>query len=107
MLRPCRLVLVVALGLAACQPSGGCTGAYCGTLVFASVGEPDILLPPSTQQVVSRDIEEQLFLKLADIGLSTNTVGDEDFQDVRIAVEVRSPDAIHDLGPAQHLIRMP
>jgi len=29
---------------------------------------------------VSRDIEEQLFLKLADIGLSTNTVGDEDFQ---------------------------
>jgi peptide/nickel transport system substrate-binding protein len=44
------------------------------------VGEPDILLPPSTQQAVSRDIEEQLFLKLADIGLTTNTVGDEDFQ---------------------------
>ena len=54
-------MLVVALGLAACRPSGGCTGAYCGTLVFAAVGEPDILLPPSTQQVVSRDIEEQLF----------------------------------------------
>src|SRR6185295_18935832 len=83
MLRPRRLVglmLVVALGLAACRPSGGCVGAYCGTLVFAAVGEPDILLPPSTQQVVSRDIEEQLFLKLADIGLTTNTLGDEDFQ---------------------------
>ena len=73
-------MLVVALGLAACRPSGGCTGAYCGTLVFAAVGEPDILLPTSTQQVVSRDIEEQLFLKLADIGVSTNTLGDEDFQ---------------------------
>ena len=78
---PRRFVLVLAaLGLSACQRSGGCTGAYCGTVVFAAVGEPDILLPPSTQQVVSRDIEEQLFLKLADIGLTTNTVGDEDFQ---------------------------
>ena len=76
-----RLVFVAAtLALAACQRSGGCAGAYCGTLVFTAVGEPDILLPPSTEQAVSRDIEEQLFLKLADIGLSTNTVGDEDFQ---------------------------
>jgi len=85
MLRPRRLVVVVAaLGLvgvaSACQRSAGCTGAYCGTLVFAAVGEPDILLPPSTQQVGARDIEEQLFLKLADIGLTTNTIGDEDFQ---------------------------
>ena len=85
MLRPRRLVVVVAaLGLVgaatACQRSAGCTGAYCGTLVFAAVGEPDILLPPSTQQVAARDIEEQLFLKLADIGLTTNTIGDEDFQ---------------------------
>jgi len=78
---PGRLVLVGAVALlAACERPGRCTGEYCGTLVFASVGEPDILLPPSTQQVASRDIEEQLFLKLADIGLTTNTVGDEDFQ---------------------------
>jgi peptide/nickel transport system substrate-binding protein len=83
MLRPRRLVLVVAaLSLASCQRPAGCTGEYCGTLVFAAVGEPDILLPPSTEQSVSRDIEEQLFLKLADIGLSTNTVGDEDFQPI-------------------------
>src|SRR6266550_5114176 len=85
MLRPRRLVVAVAaLGLVgaatACQRSAGCTGAYCGTLVFAAVGEPDILLPSSTQQVAARDIEEQLFLKLADIGLTTNTIGDEDFQ---------------------------
>src|SRR5258705_3457380 len=83
MLGACRLMclmLVVALFLTSCQRSGGCTGAYCGTLVCAAVGEPDILLPPSTEQAVSRDIEEQLFLKLADIGMSTNTVGDEDFQ---------------------------
>jgi peptide/nickel transport system substrate-binding protein len=78
---PGRVVLAGAVALlVACERPGRCTGEYCGTLVFASVGEPDILLPPSTQQVASRDIEEQLFLKLADIGLTTNTVGDEDFQ---------------------------
>jgi len=78
-----RLALVLAtlvLGSTACQRAGSCTGAYCGTLVIGAVGEPDILLPPSTQEGVSRDIDEQLFLKLADIGLSTNTIGDEDFQ---------------------------
>ena len=80
---PRRLAFVLAtllLGSAACQRSGTCTGAYCGTLVFTAVGEADILLPPSTEEATSRDIEEQLFLKLADIGMSTNTIGDEDFQ---------------------------
>jgi peptide/nickel transport system substrate-binding protein len=37
-------------------------------------------LPPSTEDIVARDIGEQLFLKLADVGMSLNTVGDEDFQ---------------------------
>jgi peptide/nickel transport system substrate-binding protein len=82
MIRPRRRVFVMAavIGVAACQRPVGCTGAYCGTVVIAAVGEPDILLPPSTEQAVSRDIEEQIFLKLADIGPSTNTIGDEDFQ---------------------------
>lgn len=57
-----------------------CSGAYCGTLVFVTPNEPDILLPPVSQQVGTRDIGDQIFLKLADVGLSTNTVGDEDFQ---------------------------
>ncbi|MGH7605924.1 MAG: ABC transporter substrate-binding protein [Gemmatimonadales bacterium] len=78
-----RLMLVSAAlaGLAACErPAGGCSGPYCGTLIMAAVGEPPTLLPPSTEEVVARDIAEQLFLKLADVGMSTNTVGDEDFQ---------------------------
>jgi peptide/nickel transport system substrate-binding protein len=72
------LCAVVALG--SCERRGGCTGEYCGTLIFAAVGEPGTLLPPTSEDVVARDIDEQLFLKLADVGLSTNTVGDEDFQ---------------------------
>src|SRR2546422_702249 len=74
------LAALVVVALGACERRGGCTGSYCGTLIDAAIGEPGTLLPPSTEEVVARDIEEQLFLKLADVGMSTNTVGDEDFQ---------------------------
>src|SRR6059058_6422585 len=77
------LTTLAAAGLVAitsCERRRGCAGEYCGTLVFAAPGEPDILLPAVTQQQYAQDIAGQLFLKLADIGLSTNTVGDEDFQ---------------------------
>src|SRR5213083_3431725 len=77
------LTTLAAAGLVAitsCERRRGCAGDYCGTLVFAAAGEPDILLPPVTQQQYAQDIFEQVFLKLADLGLSGNTVGDEDFQ---------------------------
>jgi peptide/nickel transport system substrate-binding protein len=76
-----RFVLagLLLVALAACAPRGGCTGEYCGTLVFASVGEPEILLPPVVQSAAADAVGSQLFLKLADLGLSTNTIGDEDF----------------------------
>jgi peptide/nickel transport system substrate-binding protein len=64
----------------ACERRGGCTGPNCGTLINAAVAEPATLLPPSSEDIVSNDIDEQLFLKLADVGMSENTVGDEDFQ---------------------------
>src|SRR5437016_1967160 len=77
--RSLHIVLaVVAPG--ACERRGGCTTAGCGTLIDAAVVEPPTLLPPSTEDIVASDIAEQLFLKLADVGMSTNTVGDEDFQ---------------------------
>jgi len=72
-------ILAVAT-LAGCERRGGCTGSYCGTIIDAAIAEPLTLLPPSTEEVVANDIGEQLFLKLADVGMSTNTVGDEDFQ---------------------------
>src|SRR5438132_5696187 len=76
-------ILVAALvagAPSACERRGGCTGSYCGTLIDAEVGEPGTLLPTSTEDIVAREMEGQLFLKLADVGMSTNTVGDEDFQ---------------------------
>ncbi|MGH7568376.1 MAG: ABC transporter substrate-binding protein [Gemmatimonadales bacterium] len=83
-LRPARQSALLLAGclvfVAGCERRGGCAGPYCGTLVFAATGQPDILLPPVTDVAVSRDIYSQIFLKLADLGMSTNTVGDEDFQ---------------------------
>jgi peptide/nickel transport system substrate-binding protein len=78
---PARLIrasLVVAL-IGGCARKEGCAGAYCGTVVFASVGEPETLLPPVVQSSPARDVSDQLFLKLADLGPLTNTTGDEDF----------------------------
>ncbi len=65
--------------LIVCTARGGCSGDYCGTLVIAATGEPDILLPPIIQLAIARDVSDQLFLKLADVGMSANTIGDDDF----------------------------
>src|SRR6266571_5209537 len=71
------LVAGVLLGsLASCARRGACTGDYCGTVVIAAAGEPDILLPPVTELSTSRDVYDQLFLKLADLGMSGNTIGE-------------------------------
>src|SRR5260370_27761987 len=82
--RPARLSTGAALAglllFAGCARKGGCVGAYCGTLLIAAAGEPDILLPAVSDFAITRDVTEQLFLKLADLGMSGNTVGDEDFQ---------------------------
>src|SRR2546425_192170 len=80
---PSATVRLAALGvllLVACARREGCTGDYCGTLVIATAGEPQSLLPPLLTAAVDQAVSDQLFLRLADIGRSTNTVGDEDFQ---------------------------
>jgi peptide/nickel transport system substrate-binding protein len=73
--------LLLAL-IGACARRGGCAGDYCGTLVIAATGEPDVLIPPVSELAITRDVGDQLFLKLADLGPSGNTIGDEDFQPV-------------------------
>src|SRR5205809_5047970 len=75
-----RLTALSVLLLVACAHREGCTGDYCGTLVIATAGEPESLLPPVLTAAVAQDVSVQLFRKLEDIGPSTNTVGDEDFQ---------------------------
>lgn len=79
-MRSLGLAAILLVTFTACERGTGCRGEYCGTLVFAAAGEPDLLLPPSSFLALSRDVHDQIFLKLADIGMSQNTVGDADFQ---------------------------
>lgn len=73
-------ILLIVAALGSCERRPLCQAPDCGTLVDAAIGEPGTLLPASTEEITARDIGEQLFLKLADVGMSMNTVGDEDFQ---------------------------
>src|SRR6266699_1897710 len=75
-LLPLAALCLLATGA---RPTAACSGDYCGTLVFVSGGQPDILLPPVSVSALSRDIHDQIFLKLADIGMTLNTVGDRGF----------------------------
>jgi peptide/nickel transport system substrate-binding protein len=84
---PARLTVRLVGGLllalvGSCARRGGCGGDYCGTLVIAATGEPDVLIPPVSELAITRDVVDQVFLKLADLGPSGNTIGDEDFQPV-------------------------
>src|SRR5437879_8608702 len=67
-----RLTALSVLLFVACAHREGCTGDYCGTLVIATAGEPESLLPPVITSAVGLAVADQLFLKLADIGLSTD-----------------------------------
>ncbi|HET7252073.1 MAG TPA: peptide ABC transporter substrate-binding protein [Gemmatimonadales bacterium] len=74
-------VLLPALlaALSACKGRGGCTTEYCGTVVFAATGEPTTLLPAVATMALERDVHDQIFLKLAEIGMDAGTFGDSGF----------------------------
>src|SRR3954470_8398182 len=81
-MRPSRLILPTLLLALACSRAepGTCSGEYCGTIVFAAIGEPVTLLPTVSDEAIDRDVFSQVFLKLADIGPDGNTVGDGGFE---------------------------
>jgi peptide/nickel transport system substrate-binding protein len=54
-------------------------GPIGGTIVVSSAADADILLPPLTLTLQGRQVVDQIFDNLADIGSSLNTVGDVGF----------------------------
>lgn len=72
-------LVLTALAAAGCTRRGGCSGEYCGTLVFAAIGEVTTLLPPVSDASVDRDVFDQLFLRLADLAPDGGTIGDSGF----------------------------
>ena len=77
-------LLMLSVILAACSPEGGmparaAKGRVGGTIVLSSAADADILLPPLTMTLQGKQVVDQIFDNLADIGLSLNTVGDAGF----------------------------
>ncbi|MFN8582621.1 MAG: peptide ABC transporter substrate-binding protein [Gemmatimonadaceae bacterium] len=76
------LLGATALGLVSCQGGetrGGSTGADGGTVIVAAPAEAETLLPPLVTSIAAKQIVDQLFDFLADIGPNLNTVGDAGF----------------------------
>lgn len=77
--RATAVLPAIFVALAGCSSRGGCTTEYCGTVVFAAIGEPTTLLPAVTTAAIERDVFDQIFLKLAEIGRDGGTFGDSGF----------------------------
>jgi len=78
------VLLIASVLLIACSPDGGTTaraakGPIGGTIVMSSAADADILMPPLTLTLLGKQIVDQIFDNLADIGPSLNTVGDAGF----------------------------
>jgi peptide/nickel transport system substrate-binding protein len=77
-------VIVIAGFVAGCADShaesGRSASSFGGTIVISASAEPDILFPPLTLSVQGKQIVDQVFDNLADIGSQLNTVGDAGFR---------------------------
>jgi peptide/nickel transport system substrate-binding protein len=83
-MRRLRPFSIYSLTVAACFIASNCNrrgtcGDYCGTLVVVSANMVTSLLPAVSVNNTEDGVAGQVFLKLADVGLSGNTVGDADF----------------------------
>ncbi|MDB4905604.1 MAG: ABC-type transporter, periplasmic subunit [Gemmatimonadetes bacterium] len=85
------LPTLIALALAACSGGDGkgaattttatsVTGDNGGTLVLATGGDADILFPPLVSTATGRQVVDQVYDHLAEIGNDLNTVGDVGFR---------------------------
>jgi peptide/nickel transport system substrate-binding protein len=79
-----QALLILFGALVACSSDAGTAksaakGPVGGTIVVSSAADADILLPPLTLTLQGRQVVDQIFDNLADIGPSLNTVGDAGF----------------------------
>ena len=80
-MRTSALVLIGTLLAAACgTDKGRSTGENGGTLVISTVSDAQLIFPVLTEDVTAGQVESQLFDKLAEPGLSLNTIGDAGFE---------------------------
>jgi peptide/nickel transport system substrate-binding protein len=86
----------ICLALAGCSgdvpPTGSAESG--GTLVISVSGDPETLLPPLSSSVTSQVIGDLVYDRLAEIGDSLNTVGDQGFQPRLASSWEWSPDSL-------------
>lgn len=73
------LGLLLAMGCDGKRPAAPAAGSLGGTLVIATAGDADNLFPPLTMTNQGRQVVDQIFDYLADIGPQLNTIGDAGF----------------------------
>lgn len=79
-----RIALLATLpAFIACSSEGDTAhapkGPVGGTIVVSASADADVLLPPLTMTVLGKQVVDQIFDNLADVGPALNTVGDAGF----------------------------
>ncbi len=74
--RAARTAIGLGLLAAACRGTEGSGG---GTVIVATAQDPDNLFPPLVANLQGKEITDNLFEKIADVGPALNTVGDAGF----------------------------
>jgi peptide/nickel transport system substrate-binding protein len=77
-----RIKVAAFLSLAilfACEQGTTSAGPTGGTIVISASADADILLPPLTLSIQGKQVNDQLFDVLADVGENLNTAGDAGF----------------------------
>lgn len=73
----CAAILALSVVALACEGDKG--GRVGGTIVVSASADADVLVPPLTFSVLGKQVVDQMFDNLADIGDDLNTVGDAGF----------------------------
>jgi peptide/nickel transport system substrate-binding protein len=73
-------LLLSALACTSTEKGSHATAVRGGTLVISASADADILIPQLTMSVQGKQVGDQIFDNLADIGESMNTVGDAGFR---------------------------
>src|SRR6476661_11059690 len=91
---PAFLAGVLLLGCSDVKQQAAGPADVGGTIVVATPGEPDYLLPPLAAQIVGRQVTDLLYDRLAEIGDNLSTVGDKGFKPQLAARWEWAPDSL-------------
>jgi len=76
-----RALFTMIAAIAACSENGAPQRPeYGGTIVIVSIQDPGVLFPPHMLSITARQISEQIYDYLADVGPDLNTLNDRGFR---------------------------